>query len=165
MRGLRKGIGRERGRTSCHRPTTSLCPINLSHVSVLTFCPTPNSLFPSSTLKTSSHLAAKPILCVYKCQSTNANSPFGKRFVLASIYPASFAPRDSVVCVKPCVGMCGPAAERMSDSVALKGPGGGGWSREWYVLILEALRTRVWGFMRRVKRGRRVEVFDAIVAG
>lgn len=41
-------------------------------------------------------------------------------------------PKDKVVCVKPWVGMCGIAAERMDDSIGVKGPGGGGWSYEWY---------------------------------
>ena len=36
-----------------------------------------------------------------------------------------------MVCVKPWVGTCGAAAERMSDSVGVKGPGGGAWSCEW----------------------------------
>lgn len=34
--------------------------------------------------------------------------------------------------MKPWDGTCGMAAARMDSSTALKGPGGGGWSYEWY---------------------------------
>lgn len=40
--------------------------------------------------------------------------------------PASLAPREREVCVKPFEGIYGTDAESMDVSVALKGPGGAG---------------------------------------
>jgi len=59
------------------------------------------------------------------------------------------------VSVKPWVGMWGADAERMVDSMGVKGPGGGGRFWEWYVRREEGSLY--------CREGRRMRVLVAIV--
>jgi hypothetical protein len=129
---------------------SSLFPINLSHVKALTFFPTPLS----ANIEVWFFNASR---WVYKCHCTNANGPDGKRFIEASIYPASLAPRERAVFVKPCVGICEVALERMSDSVGVKEEGGGGWLCEWKDRVTIGIFRQGWRLRcRGIGRGRSV---------